>query len=634
MVYMRHRRYRIFLYRPGENVFRFSFFLRGNNGKRGYNLETKRLMETVGVTRWGNAVTILLLKDLRNFSPLKFSTLMTYVNGHCTWEVQSMERRYKFVGPPGVGKTTTLAGSASLNSGKYGAESVVCCSLTRAAAAVLAERVAVPEKNIGTLHALAFRALGLAKDSLTAGKEKDFNQHNPSWALSSGYGSIDAPSDEMRQGKTIGDLARERMDILRARRIHRNDTDWSACADFAIAWDTWKRDAGLVDFTDLLETCLADVSECPGSPAVIIVDEAQDIPQLGIDLLLKWGSATQKIIFAGDANQNLYSWAGADAGAFINIVTDPLHRKVIDQSWRVPRAVHQIATRIEGWLTEREVAEWKPRDCAGGVDRFNDTCHSPHAVIGRAAKLASDGQTVMILASCSHMLNNVVALLHRAGVPFHNSYRSWRLDWNPLQAARKGKPTTLDRLMAFLRPCLSGNGEPGRWNKHDLSLWMEMLKAENVFIHGGKKMLTALRGDDAMPTFDDFAAMLTTPGMATLDEWELAAANNVAPILKALRERCLPDWQKKLDYLLRIAENHGVDALQETPKITVGTVHSVKGGQAQHVFLFPELSGAAFGEWNSGARGRDAILRMLYVGATRASETLTICGYKWRGVEL
>jgi superfamily I DNA/RNA helicase len=57
----------------------------------------------------------------------------------------------------------------------------------------------------------------------------------------------------------------------------------------------------------------------------------------------------------------------------------------------------------------------------------------------------------------------------------------------------------------------------------------------------------------------------------------------------------------------------------------VGTVHSVKGGQADVVYLFPDLSRAGDSHYQVSGPLRDSVLRVFYVGATRARETLYIC---------
>ncbi len=57
----------------------------------------------------------------------------------------------------------------------------------------------------------------------------------------------------------------------------------------------------------------------------------------------------------------------------------------------------------------------------------------------------------------------------------------------------------------------------------------------------------------------------------------------------------------------------------------VGTIHSVKGGQADVVFLFPDLSDAGDAAYRSHGLRRDSVIRQFYVGITRARHTLYIC---------
>ena len=63
----------------------------------------------------------------------------------------------------------------------------------------------------------------------------------------------------------------------------------------------------------------------------------------------------------------------------------------------------------------------------------------------------------------------------------------------------------------------------------------------------------------------------------------------------------------------------------DTPQVVVGTVHSVKGGQADVVYLFPDLSLAGDANYQRFGPSRDSVIRVFYVGITRARETLYIC---------
>ena len=61
------------------------------------------------------------------------------------------------------------------------------------------------------------------------------------------------------------------------------------------------------------------------------------------------------------------------------------------------------------------------------------------------------------------------------------------------------------------------------------------------------------------------------------------------------------------------------------PHVIVGTIHSVKGGEADVVYLFPDLSRAGDGQYHRMGPPRDSVVRLFYVGITRARHTLYIC---------
>ena len=68
----------------------------------------------------------------------------------------------------------------------------------------------------------------------------------------------------------------------------------------------------------------------------------------------------------------------------------------------------------------------------------------------------------------------------------------------------------------------------------------------------------------------------------------------------------------------------GGTALAQDPRVTIGTVHSVKGGEADVVYVFPDMSGAAWREMNN-QDGVDAAIRVGYVAITRAAKKVVIC---------
>lgn len=92
-------------------------------------------------------------------------------------------------------------------------------------------------------------------------------------------------------------------------------------------------------------------------------------------------------------------------------------------------------------------------------------------------------------------------------------------------------------------------------------------------------------------------------------------------------------WEKSLkhsertrqQYPLAVARRHGAAVLLETPKLVIGTIHSVKGGESDRVYVFPDLSNVGGESYRKGGEGRDAVHRQFYVATTRARESLVLC---------
>jgi superfamily I DNA/RNA helicase len=77
-------------------------------------------------------------------------------------------------------------------------------------------------------------------------------------------------------------------------------------------------------------------------------------------------------------------------------------------------------------------------------------------------------------------------------------------------------------------------------------------------------------------------------------------------------------------YPARVFERYGLDGLEYTPRVCVGTIHSTKGAEADRVYLLPDLSRASLEQFHTG--DRDSIIRTFYVGITRAKQDLVLCG--------
>ena len=90
-------------------------------------------------------------------------------------------------------------------------------------------------------------------------------------------------------------------------------------------------------------------------------------------------------------------------------------------------------------------------------------------------------------------------------------------------------------------------------------------------------------------------------------------------------DNCLEDRRKTLEFPARVVNRFGGESLLKEPQITLGTIHSVKGGEADVVYLAPDLSPAGMREWCGTPDEQDSVRRCFYVGLTRAFEELVIC---------
>ena len=114
---------------------------------------------------------------------------------------------YRLHGPPGTGKTRALADIWVPRAAKrFGSDNVVICSLTKTAAAEIASRdLPIPRDNVGTLHALAFRALG--RPTIAEGEIAAWNEAEPLYRLSGARPSVDNPElGRMARGTKADEL--------------------------------------------------------------------------------------------------------------------------------------------------------------------------------------------------------------------------------------------------------------------------------------------------------------------------------------------------------------------------------------------------------------------------------------------
>jgi superfamily I DNA/RNA helicase len=536
----------------------------------------------------------------------------------------SVTSEYRIFGPPGTGKTTNLSRQIRRAAERYGPESVLVTSFSRTAAAELAGRdLPISPDRIGTLHSHCYHALG--SPVIAESCVEEWNRENPRMALTpvKKQGKLDGDNASAEDG---AELAKDGDEILqqlsRFRGLMIPQKAWPlTLRQFEEKWTRYKHALNLLDFTDLIERCLNGVAVAPKAPAVIFADEAQDLNRMQLTLIRKWGERANYFILGGDDDQTIFSFTGASPDAILDPDIPDDHKIILKQSFRVPRAVHDVADKLIRQVTRRQEKIYLARPEAGTVHRLSTgTYKSPeYFILKSAEEHLRQGKTVMFLAACSYMLHPVVAALRKRGVPFHNPYRKSNGFWNPLRIGKKG--SSASRILALLvgHPDFGEGHRP--WTHGDVALWADCVAAKGILKHGMKKKLQ--QHDPAQTaTMERLDEIFETGALTSLmDAWD----GDYRALLDWWCRLVTADIRGRIQFPADVAAVHGPRALMDLPKVVVGTIHSVKGGQADVVYLFPDLSQAGDAQYNRGGAARDSVIRVFYVGLTRAREALYIC---------
>jgi DNA helicase-2/ATP-dependent DNA helicase PcrA len=508
-----------------------------------------------------------------------------------------------------------------------GPEAIVVASFTKAAAIEIAGRkLPIPRQNIGTLHALCYRSLGCpliaeSKEIISQWNAKAYPDERINDTL-----EIDMDSIMSRSEKLQDDMGNMPMayNSYRNQMIPRNL--WGdPVLRFAKKWEAFKKDTNSIDFTDMIENVLEQGIPLPKQIEVGFFDEVQDFTKLELSLVRHWAERLESIILAGDDDQAIYLFRGATPRAFLEPPIDEEFKRVLGQSWRLPRSVKKFSDAWIHAVKHREPKSYLPRDEDGSVGELGCSYEQTDDVLSTAQTFTKMGKSVMILASCSYMLEPLIHAMKDNGILFYNPYRVSRGDWNPMRGG-------VERMRAFIAtigPWLKENPtqEQGTWEA--ANKWIELLDTKTSGLRrGGKKMVEELSTGEHTKKTD-----VNTPALRTVfDESTIQGKAALHALVESGDSKTAMEWLMSASlkrgkdlfaYATNVVNHHGIPALMSMPKIVVGTIHSVKGGQSDAVIVFPDLSEKGKKLMRFGTiEEQESVIRMFYVAFTRAKETL------------
>ena len=334
--------------------------------------------------------------------------------------------RYKVIGPPGTGKTRRLLNEVHKYVKKgVSLDRIGYFAFTRKAAKEARDRYLAKNehltkkdiKHFQTLHSLAFYKLGLKEENVM--QELNYKAIGESCGIQIKYASYEKNAwngifSSNSEYLNIINLARaKQIDPLEQfdKNEHLTNVERNKLDAINKEINNYKSSYELIDFTDMLDRFLdPEKGNIKDKFDVVFVDEAQDLSLIQWAVINKIEEENKgvDIWIAGDDDQAIFGWAGADVNSFINWKAEEIP---LEQSERVPSQIQQIALsiieRVEG---NRLNKNYYPKKEKGEIfERF---------------KLIDIDMTKgdwLILTRTNHLLKPIPAILKRQGLFFETS---------------------------------------------------------------------------------------------------------------------------------------------------------------------------------------------------------------------
>lgn len=435
-----------------------------------------------------------------------------------------------------------------------------------------------------------------------------------------------------------------------ARKLDVFHDQWGSGVSFhavTARWEEFKREHDVHDFYEQLEVALAP--DAPLPPIThLVVDEYHDAYPIMALVLERWIDAADVALVAGDPDQTVNAFSGADPRFFERLgqrVDTDLPVVLLDKSYRCPAEHYEAAASV---LREERAVPDLETTGRGPITRFTPTpidhddsgtwmLPNPEEP-GTPVWLWNEyGTDIMFLARTQRQVDSVAACLDREGIVY-KSQDGVGGDW-PLRFRLMRALDTVEGVRPD--PEAAASEQLNAYNPDDVRGSITPSESNRAFAPAEAR---ALLKHSHNRYVDDLSAALGAVNKAAREEnlvpvssleqyvtgkWWLRYTNGRSSVteLTMLSDRdttaMRAAWDRYEDHEFR------TDAVADGTKLW--TVHASKGDEASEVVLYDGITTRTKNdiEEHDDIRGNEA--RTWYVGLTRSSDRLHVIrgGHAW-----
>ncbi|WP_134669623.1 UvrD-helicase domain-containing protein [Halorussus marinus] len=508
----------------------------------------------------------------------------------------------RLFGGPGSGKTTELLDRVEdiLDREDVGVNDILLVSYTRAAANEVRERLAERrdinprslQGTVCTMHAKAYELLDLSRNDVV--DESDKKEYCEDYGIEfedeySGAGRRTARSTTLgnkiiatsqwlqRTSRDVSDWydvpfqwndeeVRLPPDIdPNAQEGNKYTPTWPSDDDRldvpeAIrGWRNYKGEHDLVGFADMLER----VQQRSLLPNVdyLVIDEFQDITSLQYDVYEEWKPHMEQVLIAGDDDQVVYAWQGADPGLLLDEGGNDV---ILDTSYRLPSEILEVVQQEVSHIDHRQEKNLSPRKQGGTVEQIDSPSMLDLVRNVRYTVEEHDG-TLMLLFRARYQMFRFIDEFIDEGIPFRclTDQRMWT-----------------DRLTQYVRAVENVEADEPITGLQARRL-ADMLQDSAFGSNERDELFDAIDERKEAADTDDLEEIELDPDFVT--EY---APFMPGPAAAADMVRKVTSFQKN-----SMRGYFGGD-YEDVPedRVRVGTIHSAKGREADHVFVATDLT--------------------------------------------